>query len=205
MGKFKSLISKFQKARDEIQSLGAEIVEGYPNSKTLIKMTQEIDVAVEALDTLLNSLDRAFTEAENDDSLKKSLLQQMEDSDIYSKLEPEHRELIAEYLVQNKQGLADQEMLLAYVEKALSQKSVSDLVGMYPKAKIIERGQKMDDGSDAFDAYASGLDAYRKDFDFDKTKAVKELAKLWINKGLEAVAKEFYALALKPSDDISEG
>jgi hypothetical protein len=204
VGKFESIIEKFRKAQEQIGHIGNDIVKSYPHSVALVEMAKEISTAVTALDQLATSLEEALQDAEQDDTLRKNLMEQIEDSEIYSKLEKEEREKLAEYLVHNKQPLASQDMLIGYVEKSLSQKAASDLLAMYPKAKIIERGKQLDDGSDAFDAYQSGLESYRYDFDTDKTKAVQELAKIWLSRGMDAIAREFYAEALKPQEEVEE-
>lgn len=204
MGQFEKLVEKFRNAQEQIKKLGEEIVETYPNTPRLVEMSKEIDTAVTALDSLAQSLEEALERADQDQGLYKEMLTKMEESDIYSELKPAERKKLAEYLVQNKKGLADQETLIQYIERTLSQKSSSDLIAMYPKAKVIERGRAMDDGADDFDAYSAGMEAYRRDFDADKATAVKDLARLWAQKGFDAVAREFYAEALKPDEDESE-
>lgn len=201
MGQFSGLVEKFRKAQEEIRDLGTQIVEAYPNSARLVDMTSEIDSAVTALDVLATSLEDALQAAEQDEGLYKSLMEQIEQTDIYREIKPGEREKIAEHLVQNKQRLADLETLQAYVEKALSQKSSSDLIGMYPKTKIIERGRALDDGAQGFDAYKEGLAAFQKDFDADKVTAVKELAKVWMSRGIDSVIRQFYAGALQNQPD----
>lgn len=204
MGKFSSLIEKFKKARDEIKSLGDELLEKYPQSKRLVEMAEEIDVAVMALDGLHSGLEQVFQDAEQEESLKKEMLEQLDASELYKEFSKKEKEQIAEFSVQNKKPIADEPMLVAYVEKSLAQKPTSDLIAMYPKATLIERGQQLSDGSEGFDAYSAGLDSLKKEFDADKAKAVKELAKLWFAKGIEAVVKEFYSEALKPEDTFEK-
>lgn len=199
--KFKALVEKFRKAQEQIKELGTDIVEVYPNSERLVKMTDEISTAVQALDSLAEVLEKALQDAEQDEALYSDLMSQIKDSALYSELKPAEQKKLAEWLVQSKQGLASPEVLVSYVEKTLTQKSEADLIGMLPKAKIVERGQSMSDGSDAFDAYSAGMEAYKRDFQMDKPKAVKELAKIWLSRGFEAIAREFYKEALKPDDE----
>lgn len=200
MSKFKNLVEKFRKAQEQIKELGTDIVKVYPNSQRLVKMTEEIGTAVEALDSLAEVLEEALQIAEQEEALYSDLMGQIKDSEFYSELKPAEQKKLAEWLVQAKQGLATPEVLVGYVEKTLSQKSDSDLIGMLPKAKIVERGQAMNDGSDAFDAYNAGMDAWKRDLEMDRAKAVKELAKLWLSRGFEAIAREFYKEALKPDE-----
>lgn len=198
--KFKALVDKFRKAQEQIKELGTDIVEVYPNSERLVKMTDEIATAVQALDSLAEVLEEALQSAEQDEALYTDVMTQMKESKLYSELKPAEQKKLAEWLVQSKQGLASPEILTAYIEKTLGQKKDEDLIGMLPKAKIIERGQTMSDGSDAFDAYAAGMDAYKRDLAMDRPKAVKELAKLWLSRGFEAIVREFYKEALKPDE-----
>jgi hypothetical protein len=203
MGHFSELVEKFREAQEKIRDLGTQIVEAYPNSPRLIEMSTEIDSAVTALDILATSLEDALQAAEQDDGLFKSLMEQIDQTEIYESIKPSEKKKIVEHLVQNKQRLADQEALMAYVEKSLSQKSSSDLIAMYPKAKILERGRAMDtENAEGFDAYKNGLAAYQKDFDADKATAVKELAKVWLSRGMDSIIREFYAGALQADQPV---
>jgi len=193
----KEVLQRFQKIQQDITDLGTFLVDTYPQSETLLEFVSELGVANDALTELQTKLNEAMQNAGQDESVKKDLLMQMADSPAYAPLSDQQKNQLAEYLVQNKEGLADEETLKGYVERALSQKSSSDLIAMYPKVKIIERGSSQDDGSDAFDAYSEGLAIIQKDFDEDKTKAVKDLAKLWEERGLDQVVKEFYAQAFQ--------
>jgi hypothetical protein len=192
---FQSIVDRFKKIEEELGLLGDKIVEGYPNSKTLIGMVSEVKIASEALATLRGQIEEALTVAEKDEGLKKEFLTKIKESELYAELKPDEREMLAEFLVQTKQDLADREMLDAYVEKSLSQKPTSDLIAMIPKTKIIEKGKSLDDGSDGFDAYSTGFSFYQKAFNDDKFAAVKELVDIWFERGVDAVIREFYAEA----------
>lgn len=199
MGEIKSILNKFNKTQEDLKAIATELVDKYPNSKRLVDMVTEINSALTALFTLENSLSEALTEAETDQKLLEDLLAQMEQADLYSNLTAEEQKNIAEYLVQNKQSLATPESLETYIQKNLMEKPSSNLISMYPKAWLVEKGKKIDDGSDGFDAYSAGLKDLKTKFDEDKAKVVKELAKIWFEKDPEAMLHEFYAEALKES------
>lgn len=197
MSSFDSILKKFERVQEELKAIGNAIVEKYPESKKLTEFVEELNVAAVALDTVQQSIADALVEAETDDALKKSNLDTMAQSEIYKKFKPEEREKLAEFLVQSKRPLADEEKLKAYVEMSLQQKPSSDLLAMIPKQVLLDKGAEIDDGSEGFDAYSAGMEAFRKQLDADKLAAVKRLVDIWMQKGLEAIAREYYAEALK--------
>jgi hypothetical protein len=198
MGRFEKMLEKFIHAKDEIASLGSEIVKEYPNSPRLAEMSNEIKTAVEALGSLADILQSTLQDADQDEGLYQELSAKIDKSEIYSALEPADRKKLAEYLVQSKKDLAEPETLIGYVEKTLSQKSIDECVAMYPKPQIIERGKKLEKDADDFQAYQLGQMAYHEDFKNDPMESVQALAKVWLSRGLTRVVKDFYAAAFKP-------
>lgn len=198
MSKFSTLLKKFKDARDQIKEAGAEMVEKYPHTKLLVNMAQEVGVAGEALDHLIEEIEKALQSAEADEDLKKELTTQIKESPVYADFSDDERKKLAEHLVQTKQPLATEDTLTSYIQKSLDQKAVSDLVTMYPKALLVKKGESLNDGTKGFDAYTAGLNAIKKAFEADKAAGVKNLATLWLSQGMDKVAREYYKAALKP-------
>lgn len=203
MGRFENLVAKFNNIQSELRSLGQQLPEEYPDLPKINDLTEEINVAIEAMGTLVQTFESVLQEVESDQSLYQEFISKMQASDIYSKWKPDEQKRVAEWLVGKKQDLADREGLIEQSEETLKQKDIADLVNMYPKAVVLQRGQEMGGGDD-FDAYQMGVEALRRDFEMNKDQAVEKLAGMLLERGLDAVAREFYAEALNPTEETEE-
>jgi len=197
MSKSGEILNKFQKIQDELKNVGTQILDDYPQSPVLVNLVGELNIAKEALEALRDNLATAVETAERETTLKTDFLKQMQASEVYRKLDEEDRDKIAEYLIKNGTELADTETLMGYIKQALNQRQETELVSMFPKQLLIEKGKAAGGEQDGFDAYSAGLTAFKQELAQNRDQALNELANLWVQKGLERVAKEFYAEALK--------
>ena len=205
MGRFENLVAKFNNIQSELRSLGQQLPEAYPDMPKINDLAEEIGVAIDAMGTLAQTFESILQEVESDQSLYNEFVSKIESSDPYSKWKPDEQKKLAEWLVNKKQDLADRDTLIEETEENLKQKDIADLVNMYPKALILQRGQEMGgQGGDDFDAYQMGVEALRRDFEMDKDQAVEKLAGLQLERGLDAVAREFYQEALSPEQPEGE-
>ena len=158
MAEFHKILDQISGTQKTLQDVGNQIVERYPQSKNLVDLASDLSVAVEGLESLKTRLSESLAEAEQDNALKEDIKLQIADKPMYQSLPDDEKRLLAEWLVQNKQGLASEEQLKEFVQEKFANKDDKQIMGEFNKPYIINLGKELMTDADEFEAYAAGID-----------------------------------------------
>lgn len=157
MAEFKKILEEIEAVTQTLHEVGGKIIEKYPQSKNLIELVGDLNIAVEGLKALKEKLAVSLAEAEQDTALKEDLKLQLSEKPLYQGLEEDEKRLLAEWLVQNKQGLATEEDLKNFIQEKFAEKDAKTILGEFNKPYIIKLGQQLFENADEFEAYAEGV------------------------------------------------
>lgn len=201
MSEFSKLLDQFKEHQDDLKNLGNQLVEKYPQSKTLLQLSRDLSSAIDGVDALRQKLQDTLEQADQESRLKKDLLDQMNQSDdLYDHLTPADRNKLAEFLLQNNTGLADRKQLMEFIQKAMAEKSNEDLIAEFTKDEIKELGQMQGtEGEDGFDSYQSGVKLLTDRFNdpAKRTKMLEDLAEYKMDHKADEVLKSFFQKAFQ--------
>lgn len=203
MSKFQRYLDKFQDHEKNLKEMGDSLIREYPQSKNLISLAEELSAAVDGLAELYTKLAEAIHEAEQQGTMKKGLMEQIGNTDLYAHMPRTQRDQLAEYLVQNGKGLATEEDLVGFLKESYADKDDKSLIGEFPKRSILKLGKDIAEQaghkSDEFDAYRVGLDALKDQLSNPESKeqVVDDLAKKVYAQDPEKIFKLFYAKAFE--------
>lgn len=204
MAKAQQFVTRLGEIKTELEKLGDDFVDHFPRSSSLYKFVDEIGLAQQGLGALHDEMARAVQTADSEDKIKRDLLAQMEESDLYKFLKPEGRNRLAEYLVQQGAPLASAEDLLAFAVKSiggldaehivknLSKEFVMQLGGQAPPG---EMGQPEGENDNKFDAYKAGVDHIKETLNDAEQKDtfIGTLAREYLKREPELAIRKFYS------------
>lgn len=197
MSKVRNLVQKLKEINEEMVEIGNEFVEHFPSSSSLYRFTNEISMAQQGLEALVQDLEESIQKAEGESSMKKDMLDQMQDNDLYDFLEDSGKNRLAEYLVQQQAPLASREDILAFTVKAISNLTPEQIVQNLSKDFIIRLGEARgaDSEEGEFDAYETGVEEVKRllDSEEERAKFIGILAKEYMKREPELAVRKYYS------------
>lgn len=198
MSKAQEFVKELRKLTERLNELSDEFVEHFPRSSSLYRFVEEIGTAREGLSALAEEMDKAVQVADNENKMKNDLLDQIEKSPVYNKLDTESKGRLAEYLVQQGQPLASDEDLLSFAVKTIKGQDAEGIVKNLSKEFVMRLGgagaEGSEEGPGEFDAYAAGVEQikqYLADPE-EKDKFIGLLAREYMKRQPKDTVKQFY-------------
>jgi hypothetical protein len=196
---FENVLTEIEAAQGRLREIGKQIIEKYPQSENLVDLATQLSQAVDGMDDLRDKLAASLQEASEQEALKQALLTQMSEKEIYQGFPDDEKQLLSEYLIKNKAGLADEAALRAFVQKMFEPKSAKEIIGEFNKPYIINLGKKLatDESVDEFDAYSIGMKYLQESLDNpeEKSKIIDKIADEYLKKMPHRLLHQFYGQA----------
>ena len=196
---FQKVLSEIEAAQGRLREIGKQIIEKYPQSENLVDLATQLSQAVDGMDELRDKLAASLQEAAELENLKQSILLQMNEQELYQGFPEDEKQLLSEYLIKNKAGLADEAALRAFVQKMFEPKSSKEIIGEFNKPYIINLGKKLatDESVDEFDAYSLGMNYLREGLENpeEKKKIIDMISDEYLKKMPHRLLHQFYGQA----------
>lgn len=196
---FQKVLSEIEAAQGRLREIGKQIIEKYPQSENLVDLATQLSQAVDGMDELRDKLAASLQEAAELENLKQSILLQMNEQELYQGFPDDEKQLLSEYLIKNKAGLADEAALRAFVQKMFEPKSSKEIIGEFNKPYIINLGKKLatDESVDEFDAYSLGMNYLREGLENpeEKKKIIDMISDEYLKKMPHRLLHQFYGQA----------
>lgn len=196
MAKAEQFVARLGTITQELEKLGDDFVQHFPRSSSLYKFVDELSLAQQGLNALLDEMGHAVQTADSENKIKLDLLAQINESEIYKFLEKEAKSRLAEYLVQQGAPLASPEDLLSFAVKSIGGLDAEHIVKNLSKEFVMQLGGAPPGGGDeSFDAYKAGIDRIEQLLQDpeEKDQFIGTLAREYLKREPELAVRKFYS------------